>query len=520
MNSELIIDVQPQTISVALIEDQKLVELHKEKRDTSFSVGDIYLGKIKKIMPGLNAAFVDVGHSKDAFLHYFDLGMNFGATNHFLEAVAKTHSIPSLSQIEPGVDIPKEGKISDYIQTGQKILVQIAKEPISTKGPRLNAELSLAGRSLVLVPFGNKVSISQKIKSVKEKERLGQLIKSLKPEDFSVIVRTQAQGKSSSELHTELISLVTKWEKSIKKLTKAKPPTIIYEETNRALNILRDTFNPSFTKISVNDAEYFQVIKDYIADIDPGRENIVENYKENRPIFDHYGITKQIKSLFGRTVTYKSGAYLIIEQTEAMHVVDVNSGNRSKNSTEQEQTAIDVNMAAAEELVRQLRLRDLGGIIVVDFIDMNDPKHRQQVYEHMVKLMKSDRAKHKILPLSQFGLMQITRQRVRQAMVVNTEEKCPTCLGSGKMQASILFTDQIESKIENLINVHHIDRFTLHLHPYVFAYVKKGIFNSSIYARWKKKYSKNIKLIENQEISFLNYKIYDTEGNELDLLDS
>lgn len=520
MNSELIIDVQPQTISVALIEDQKLVELHKEKRESSFSVGDIYLGKIKKIIPGLNAAFVDVGHSKDAFLHYFDLGMNFGATNNLLDAIAKKQTIPPLNQIPQGIDIPKEGKISDYIQAGQKILVRIAKEPISTKGPRLNAELSLAGRSLVLVPFGNKVSISQKIKSVKEKERLGQLIKSLKPDFFGVIVRTQAQGKSSSELHAELSSLVSEWEKSLKKLAKAKAPSIIYEESNRALNILRDNFNPSFSKISVNDFGYYQVIKDYIASIAPGREDIVEHYKGERTIFDHYGITKQIKSLFGRTVTYKSGAYLIIEQTEAMHVVDVNSGNRSKNSTEQEQTAIDVNMAAAEELVRQLRLRDLGGIIVVDFIDMNDPKHRQQVYEHMVKLMKTDRAKHKILPLSQFGVMQITRQRVRQAMVVNTEEKCPTCMGTGKMQASILFTDQIEEKIADLVNVHHIEHFCLHLHPYVSAYVKKGFFSTSIFSKWKKKYSKNIKLIENQEISFLDYKIYDTEGNELDLLDS
>lgn len=518
MNSELVINVNPKEVSLAVLEDQKLVELHREKRSLSFSVGDIYLGKIRKVMPGLNAAFVDVGYKKDAFLHYFDLGMTFGATTHLLEAATKQKNIPPLNKVPPGKDIPKEGKIEDILSADQKILVQIAKEPISTKGPRLNAELSLAGRYMVLVPFGDKVSVSQKIKSSEERTRLKQLMLSIKPVGFSIIIRTSAQSKKASELDEELHRLVNRWEKSVKKIIRAKAPSLIYEESNRALNILRDTFNPTFTKISVNDAEFYNEIKEYISIIAPGREEIVQLYTEEKPIFDHYGITRQIKSLFGRTVTYKSGAYLIIEQTEAMYVVDVNSGNRSKKSTEQEATAFDVNMSAAEELVRQLRLRDMGGIIVVDFIDMNDPKHRQALFEHMVKLMQSDRARHNILPLSKFGVMQITRQRVRPAMEVNTEELCPTCMGTGKMKSSILFTDQIEEKVKLLVKEHEVKQFSLHLHPYVAAYIKKGLL-TSIFSKWKRKYTKSLKIIEDQDIAFLDYKFFDPDNNELDFLD-
>lgn len=520
VNSELVINVNSKEVSLAVLEDQKLVELHREKRNVSFSVGDIYLGRVRKVMPGLNAAFVDVGYKKDAFLHYFDLGMTFGATTNLLEAATKQKTIPPLNKIKPGKEMPKEGKIEDVLSADQKILVQIAKEPISTKGPRLNAELSLAGRCMVLVPFGDKVSVSQKIKNSEERARLKQLILSIKPIGFSIIIRTSAQGKKASELDEELHRLVHRWEKNIKRIIRAKAPSLIYEESNRALNILRDTFNPSFTKISVNDADFYNEIKEYVAQIAPGCEDIVQLYENEKPIFDHYGITRQIKSLFGRTVTYKSGAYLIIEQTEAMYVVDVNSGNRSKKSTEQEATAFDVNMAAAEELVRQLRLRDMGGIIVVDFIDMNDPKHRQALFEHMVKLMQGDRARHNILPLSKFGVMQITRQRVRPAMDVNTEETCPTCMGSGKMKSSILFTDQIEKKIAFMVQEHGIKQFLLHLHPYVAAYVKKGILNTSIFSKWKRKYSKGIKIIEDQDIAFLDYRFYDLEHNELDFLDS
>ena len=477
MISELVVDVQPKEVSIAVLEDKSLVELQKEARNVSFAVGDIYLGKVKKLMPGLNAAFIDVGYKKDAFLHYLDLGPNFNTQQKYLkQLLSDPKKAPVLSKTQILPEIEKNGSISDVLKVGQEVLVQIAKEPISTKGPRLTSELSFAGRYIVLIPFADKVSVSTKIKSSEERARLRQLIQSIKPKNFSVIVRTSSEGKRVAELDHELKTLMKRWEDNIVKVPKLKAPAIIYEETARTVALLRDIFNPSFQNIYVNDKEVYNNVRDYVSLIAPGREEIVQLYTGELPIFDNFAVTKQIKSLFGRTVTYKSGAYLIIEHTEAMHVIDVNSGNRSKGSDAQEKTAIDVNIAAADEIARQLRLRDMGGIIVIDFIDMAEAANRQKLFEHMTKAMANDRAKHNILPLSKFGLMQITRQRVRPAMDVDTSEDCPSCFGTGTVKPSILFTDSLEEKIDCLVNKHHVKKFTLHVHPYVAAYVNKGLF--------------------------------------------
>ena len=410
MSSELVVDVQPKEISTALLENNRLVELQKEAQNISFSVGDIYLGKVKKLMPGLNAAFVDVGYEKDAFLHYLDLGTQFNSCAKFLkQSLADTKRTLNLSKFNLLPDIEKEGTVNDILKPGQEVLVQIAKEPISSKGPRLTAEISFAGRFLVLIPFSDKVSISQKIKSSEERMRLKQLIQSIRPRNFGVIVRTVAEGKRVAELNNELKTLVKCWEDSLVKLQKAKLPSLIFEETGRTVGVLRDIFSPSFENIYVNDQEAYQQIYNYVSLIAPERKDIVKLYQGALPIFDNFAITKQIKSSFGKTVSFKSGAYLIIEHTEALHVIDVNSGNRSKAATNQESNALDVNLNAAEEIARQLRLRDMGGIIVIDFIDMMEAEHRQKLYDRMRELMSKDRARHNILPLSKFGLMQITR---------------------------------------------------------------------------------------------------------------
>jgi ribonuclease G len=516
VNSELVVDVQPNEVSIAILEDKSLVELQKEARNVSFAVGDIYLGKVKKLMPGLNAAFIDVGYKKDAFLHYLDLGQNFNSQQKFLkQALGDPKKFPVVSKMQLMPELEKEGSISTTLKVGQEVLVQIAKEPISTKGPRLTSELSFAGRFIVLIPFADKVSVSQKIKSSEERARLKQLIQSIKPKNFSVIVRTSSQGKRVAELDHELKTLLKRWDDNITKLTKVKVPAMIYEETARTVALLRDIFNPSFQNIYVNDLDVYNNIKDYVSLIAPGRENIVQRYTNELPIFDNFAITKQIKSLFGRTITYKSGAYLIIEHTEAMHVIDVNSGNRSKGSDAQEKTAIDVNLAAADEIARQLRLRDMGGIIVVDYIDMGEAANRQKLFEHMNKAMANDRAKHNILPLSKFGVMQITRQRVRPVMDIDTSETCPACFGTGKMKPSILFTDSLESKIDCLVNKHKVKKFVLHVHPYIAAFINKGCFPLSW--KWKFKYSLGIKVIPNQSLAFMEYKFIDSDKNELDM---
>ena len=517
MTSEVVIDVQDKEIAIALLEDKKLVEYQCEPKSASFSVGNIYIAKVKKLMPGLNASFVDVGFERDAFLHYLDLGTHFTSYEKYLRQVQsdrkKLYPFAKASRLP---DLKKDGSVQNTLTVGQDVLVQIVKEPISTKGPRLTGELSFAGRYLVLIPFGDKVSVSSKIKSGEERARLKQLINSIKPKNCGVIVRTVAEGKRVAELDTELKVLTKRWEDALIKVQKTqKRPQLIFEETGRAVALLRDLFNPTYENIYVNDESIYKEVKQYVSLIAPDKAGIVKLYTGNVPIFDNFNVTKQIKSGFGKTVNYKHGAYLIIEHTEALHVVDVNSGNRSHSDNGQEANALDVNLGAADELARQLRLRDMGGIIVVDFIDMNLAEDRQLLYERMCKNMQKDRARHNILPLSKFGLMQITRQRVRPAMDVNVEETCPTCFGSGKIKSSIIFTDQLESKIDRLVNKIGVKKFYLHVHPYVAAYINKGAI--SLKRKWQLKYGFGVHVIASQKLAFLQYEFYDSKHQFIDM---
>lgn len=516
MKSELVVDVQQEEVSIALLEDSRLVSLQKESRNIAYAVGDLYLAKVKKIMPGLNAAFLDVGYEKDAFLHYLDLGPQFSTYSKFIaEAMEDKKKVPNISKFKTDPDIPKQGTISDVLTAGQQLLVQIAKEPISSKGPRLTTELSFTGRFMVLMPFGDKISISQKIKSTEEKIRLRQLMSSIKPKGFSVIVRTSAENKRVAELNHEMRTLVKCWEDSIAKMQRSKSPALIYEEDSRMVSVIRDIFSPNFENIYVNEAEAFTQIQNYVSLIAPDNKDIVKLYSKDIPIFDHFNITRQIKSSFGKTVSFKSGAYIIIESTEALHVVDVNSGNRSKASSDQESNALDVNLKAADEIARQLRLRDMGGIIVIDFIDMNKQEHRQALFDHMREVMANDRARHNILPLSKFGLMQITRQRVRPALDITTSETCPSCFGKGEVQPSILFTDKLEEKIEYLVNSLKVKKFKMYVHPYVEAYIKKGIF--SLYRQWRMRFGMGVKIIPDEALAYLEYRVIDDTGKEIDL---
>ena len=517
MTSEVIIDVKLKEISIALLEDKRLVEYQNEPRSANFSVGNIYIAKVKKLMPGLNACFVDVGFERDAFLHYLDLGSQFNSYAKYLKQVQSDRKrLYPFDKATRLPDLQKDGSVQQTLTVGQEVLVQIVKEPISTKGPRLTGELSFAGRFLVLIPFGDKVSVSSKIKSGEERARLKQLIHSIKPKNCGVIVRTVAEGKRVAELDSELKILTQRWQSAIQKVQKTQQrPQLVYEETGRAVAMLRDLFNPTYENIYVNDDEICKEVKDYVSLIAADKAGIVKKYTGKVPIFDNFNVTKQIKSGFGKTVNYAHGAYLIIEHTEAMHVVDVNSGNRSKNQNGQEATALDTNLGAADELARQLRLRDMGGIIIVDFIDMNLAEDRQMLYERMCKNMQKDRARHNILPLSKFGLMQITRQRVRPAIDVNVEESCPTCNGSGKIKSSILFTEQLEGKIDRLVHKIGIKKFYLHVHPYVAAFINKGII--SLKWQWRVKYGFGVHIIPSQKLAYLQYEFYDTNGQFVDM---
>jgi len=511
VSTELVIDVTPSEIAIALLENKQLVELNKEKRNLQFAVGDIYLAKVKRIMPGLNAAFVDVGYDKDAFLHYLDLGPQFRTLNKFVKSsLARKGKAPALPRIKIEPDIDKNGKITDVLKSGQLVLVQIAKEPISTKGPRLSSEISIAGRNLVLIPFSDKVSISQKIESPEEKKRLKRLVESIKPKNYGVIVRTVAEGKKVAVLDTELRGLVKKWEIAFEKITHGAVPRLVISELNRTSAVLRDVLNGSFNNVFVNEDTIYRQLKDYIHTIAPEKDKIVKLFEGDQPIFDQYGVDKQIKSSFGKTVSFKSGAYLIIEHTEALHVIDVNSGNRSKLGEDQESNALEVNLAAANEIARQLRLRDMGGIIVVDFIDMHTAENKQRVFEKMKEAMSADRTKHNILPLSKFGLMQITRQRVRPELNIEIMEKCPTCKGTGEITPSILLVDDIENHLTFLIKEANYKNLILKVHPYVAAFINKGLFSKRF--KWFLKFKKSIKVETVNSYNFLDFHFFDKNG--------
>jgi ribonuclease G len=512
VNKELFINSGKSEVDIALLEDKALVELHKEYSDTNYAVGDVYLGKVKKIMPGLNAAFIDVGYEKDAFLHYLDLGPQIKTLNK-MTRLALQGRLSSPSKIKPEKDIEKTGKITEVLTSGQPIVVQVAKEPISTKGPRVSSELSFAGRFLVLVPFSTRISISQKIKSAEERNRLKRLILSIRPDNYGVIIRTVAEHKKVAELDNDLKSLVEKWENSVKRLKQATPPKKIVSELDRTSVILRDILSESFNNIYINDQVLYEDTKTYIKSIAPDKANIVKLYKGKAPIFEHFGIDKYIKNSFGRTVTIRSGIYLIIEHTEAMHVIDINSGHRVNKDQNQEENALSVNIEAAKELARQLRLRDMGGIIVVDFIDMRQAANRRKLFQTLKEEMAKDRAKHTILPPSKFGLVQITRQRVRPEMNVKILEKCPVCDGTGEIKPSMLFVDEIENNVRYLIQDQNEKGLKLILHPYIYAYLTKGLFSQQV--KWYFKFKRWIKMKPDKSYHFLEYHFFNKNDDEI-----
>jgi ribonuclease G len=507
---ELIINSTPIGVTIALLQDKQLVELNKEQINNSYAVGDIYMGRIKKIMPSLNAAFVDVGYEKDAFLHYLDLGPQVQSLLK-LSKIARSNTFKDhlLDHFQKETEIDKAGKISDILTKNQLIPVQIAKEPISTKGPRLSSDLSIAGRFVVLVPFSDVISISKKIRSNTERTRLKKIVEGIKPKNFGVIIRTVSEKKGVAEIQKDLLDLISKWETFMKKLPTTEPSKRILGEMGRASTILRDILNDEFTNIYVDDLSIYEEIKSYVHEISPELEKIVKLYKGKEPIFDHFGIEKQIKGSFGRTVNLAGGAYLVVEHTEALHVIDVNSGNRSASPENQEQNAFMVNKEAAKEIARQLRLRDMGGIVVIDFIDMHKAPNRKDLFDYLKAEMNYDRAKHTILPPSKFGLVQITRQRVRPEMNIVTVEKCPTCEGTGEIKASIVLMDDIESNLNYILNEQAEKGITLCVHPYIEAFIKKGLMSQQV--KWFFKYNQWIKVkaissYHLTEFHFLNSK--------------
>jgi ribonuclease G len=516
VNKELIINASGNGVEIALLEDKHLVELHYDNSNTNYTVGDLYLGKIKKVMVGLNAVFVDIGHTKDAFLHYSDLSPHFKSVIKFTEdSIANKAGCADFSNFTVEAEIEKGGKIADVINGKPSILVQIQKEPISSKGPRISCELSLPGRFIVITPFNDFVSVSKKISNNDERKRLQRIIESIKPKNFGVIVRTAAEGQTTAELHKDLLDLVANWKNIQQNLVNAAPPSKILSEKSKTTSILRDLLNDDFNSIVANDENIVEETKLYLSRIAPDKEKIVSMYKNGLHIFDQYGINKQVKASFGKTIMLSNGGYLIIERTEALHVVDVNSGHKF-SSESQEDNGLQTNIVAAKELARQIRLRDLGGIIVVDFIDMKNLDNRKVVFNEMELAMSTDRARHTILQISKFGLLQITRQRLRPEIEINTGETCPSCHGTGTVRSSELITDDMYNKIEYIIN-NSKQNLELHVNPILYSHIIRtpGMFKDNLNKKWNKKFGVKIKVIEESHYELIQYTIHDSLGDEI-----
>lgn len=516
MNKELIITSSDDEVQIALLEDKVLVELHKEQKNNTFSVGDIFVGKVKKIMSGLNAAFIDVDNEKDGFVHYLDLGPEYYSVNKFLKlAMNGDPSAVTLKGFKKEPILPKSGKLNEVVNIGQLILLQVAKEPISTKGPKMTGDISLAGRYLVLTPFCDRVSISQKIKGAEERSRLRRLIQSIKPEGFGVIVRTLAEGVSVSDLDTDLKNLIDRWGQMCDHIKHLTCPKKVLSELRSTSAMLRDLLNDEFDAIYTDNEDLYHELCQYIQTIAPDKVDVVRHYKMETPIFEQFGIQRDIRRAFGKIVTIRSGIYLYVEHTEAMHVIDVNSGNHIKSGDGQEDTALQVNIEAAKEIARQLRLRDMGGIIIVDFVDMNKAENRHKLFEEMTTAMSHDKARHTILPLSKFGLMQITRQRVRPVIEVDVQEKCPFCDGSGAIKASITVVDEIEQNIKYLTTTQRPKKLTILVHPFVHAYLTNGL--KSIQRQWMWRYKLRLKFKVIEKFNLLEYKFLDSNNDEIDM---
>ena len=507
MDKELVIATETDGVQIALLEDKRLVELHKEK-DSGFVVGDIYFGKVKKIMQGLNAAFIDVGGDKEGFMHYLDLGPDYNSVDKYMRlAMNGDASVKTLDNFKIEPILEKVGNLGNVLKVGQPVLVQVTKEPISTKGPKLSGDISIAGRYLVLTPFSNKVSISQKIKGN---------MQSIRPQNFGVIVRTVAEGRTVAELDADLRDLLDSWAQMTDKLKRVNSPCKVYAELGTTTALLRDVLTDDFNTIYVDNADLYNEVRQYIKSIDPEHEDIVKHYKLETPIFEQFGISRDIRRAFGKIVTIRSGVYLYVEHTEAMHVIDVNSGNHIKAGTGQEDTALQVNIESAKEIARQLRLRDMGGIVIVDFVDMNKAENRKKLFDVMTEEMRRDKARHTILPLSKFGLMQITRQRVRPAMEVDVQEKCPFCDGTGHIKQSLVVVDEIESSLNYLLSASAEKRLTIITHPFIHAYLTKGWLRS-IRHKWQRKHHVRLDIRPSEKYSLLDFRFFHANGDEIQM---
>jgi len=501
---ELVVSTESNELKIALLENNRLLEYRIEDKNNYFSVGDCFLGKVVKVSKNLNAAFIDVGYKKYGFLPYTSLSKYFTNYSNFIHDIRDNNNV-KLSTYRLDEILDKDGNISDIISENQNILVQIEKEPISLKGPRLSTSITLSGKYFVLLPFSNEVHISKNITDNKEQERLINFVNSSRPNNFGVIIRTAAEGLDDNTLSDDLTQLLKKWGTALTKLKNANIGDKIISEDNKIITIIKNMLSTPLDTIYIDDEALYIQIKNFIISEHICNEKILKLYSnKSDSLFNYKDIKKQIQISMNKYVNIDGGGYLIIEQTEAMLVIDVNSGIQNDFS-DHEEMAYHVNVIAAQEIVRQLRLRDIGGIISIDFIDMETVEHKMSIYELMKEYMKNDKHQHLVLPLSRFNVMQITRQRLKPIENVDIYEVCPMCRGNGRIEPVIQIADKIEKKLLDMLQNKNVKNFTVIVHPFLYNYFTKGLFSKRI--KWWIKYKKWIKFKQDFSFGMIDYKI-------------
>ncbi len=525
MKKEIIINETADQIRIAITEDGRLAEIFVESPGKERMVGDIYLGSVARVMSGIRAAFIDIGHKQDAFLHFSDVDPNIDdytsmigeedteideeddeevepstATTATQPARPQNGSHPQVAQRPPH---PSQREI--HLERGQSIIVQVTKEPVGKKGVRVTSKVSLPGRYLVLLPFDGRIGVSKKLYNFREKKRLRRIIRSMLPEGFGVIIRTVADGKDEELLKNDLEQLVKTWREIEKSVKTDQPPILLYKDLSTVSSVIRDLFNNDVQRVIVDSRRLYKEITTYVKWFAPTLVDKIEFYRGKQPIFDVFGVAKDMQESLGRRVPLKTGGYIVIDVTEAMTVIDVNSG-RYAASKEQEQNSLRTNLEASREIIRQLRLRDIGGIIVIDFIDLEDERNKRKVYEELRKEFRRDRAKATILPMTEFGLVQITRQRIRQSIMQSFSETCPVCAGTGFVQSRATVLTDITGWLGRFKSEGRGRRLKLIVHPYIASYLREGKPSHLFDLMWKNKLL--IKLQPDASVPVNSFKTY------------
>ncbi|MBS1517210.1 MAG: Rne/Rng family ribonuclease [Bacteroidetes bacterium] len=511
MKKVILINSVSEDIRIAITEDGKLAEFFLDTPAKERNVGDIYLGKVGKVIPGIRAAFIDLGFKQDAFLHFSDIGNTLSEYAAMIGDDSDLEEDDEEEEETAPVNTKEEYRRGPNLEKGQDIIVQITKEPVANKGFRVTTKVSIPGRYLVLIPFEKKIGLSKQIYNPREKRRLRSIVKSNVPKGFGVIIRTVAAGQDENLILDDLNSLITMWNDIQSKVKSSEPPCILYKDLSTTSSVVRDLFKEDISKVIVDSKKLYREIKSYIDETSPEFSEKVEHYSGSQPLFDVYNIEKQIEESLQRKVWLKNGGYIIIEATEAMTVVDVNSGKYARHR-DQEINSLNTNLESAKEIVRQIRLRDIGGIIVIDFIDQYDEKNRRRLYEEVKKEFKNDRAKSTILPVSEFGIVEITRQRIRQNIIHTISDRCPMCKGTGHVQSRATFINRFERWIKRYRGGSNGRNIAVSVNPFIMNYLTGG-FISRI-TKLKLNNLLNIKLVEDENLALDEFRVFSKKANK------